>query len=127
MIDFDMKYFEKYKNIIGLDEAGRGPLAGPVFTAGVFIDNINDLKLISKVGSDSKRISEKEREKRYDYIISNFKYDIFYSNEEIIDEINIFKATNFSMKKNVKNLNINNAFLMVDGKNFNFDDKFECI
>ncbi|MGM0640080.1 MAG: ribonuclease HII [Thermotogota bacterium] len=127
VIDFDLYYYNKFKNIIGLDEAGRGPLAGPVFTAGVFIDSLDDLKLISKVGSDSKRISEKEREKRFDFIISNFQYDIYYSDESIIDEINIFKATNLSMIKNIKNININDPFIMVDGKNFNFNESFECI
>lgn len=127
MFEFDKKYFDKYKKIIGLDEAGRGPLAGPVFTAAVYIDSFSDLKLISKIGSDSKKISEKEREKRYKYIISNFNHDISFSDESIIDEINIFKATNLSMKNNIKNVYKEESFVIVDGKNFKFDYKYECI
>lgn len=127
MISLDIEYLKKYKKIIGLDEAGRGPLAGPVFTAAVVSETKHEIELLSKIGADSKKISEKEREKRYDYIIKNFKYKINFEDESVIDEINIFKATNLSMKKNVKNFDISNAFLMVDGKNFVFDTKYECI
>lgn len=127
MNSFDIEYFKKHKKLIGIDEAGRGPLAGPVFTAAIYVESKNEIDLLSKIGIDSKKISEKEREKRYEYIIKNFEYRINYEDESVIDEINIFKATNLSMKKNVVAIEKLNVFLMVDGKNFVFDQKYDCI
>ncbi|MDK2945278.1 ribonuclease HII [Geotoga petraea] len=127
MNSFDQDYLNKYGKIIGIDEAGRGPLAGPVFTAAVYVDSKEELKLLSNIGADSKKLSEKERIKRFNFLIKNFKYDINYSDESVIDEINILRATNLSMIKNLKKLDLKDVFLMVDGKNFYFDDRFECV
>ena len=124
-ITFDIKYLKAYKTIIGLDEAGRGPLAGPVFAAAVYIDGENELKLLKKIGADSKTLSEKERNKRYEEITRNFKYAYFSASSELIDEMNIFKATQYSMKKCVEQLKP--GYCLIDGKNFHFSFPFECI
>ncbi|BBE31004.1 ribonuclease HII [Tepiditoga spiralis] len=122
---FDLKYFKKYGSIIGLDEAGRGPLAGPVFAAAVYVENENELKALKRIGADSKTLSEKEREKRYNEIIKNFKYSYYAASSELIDEMNIFKATQYAMKKCVEQLN--SGYCLIDGKNFHFSFPFECI
>ena len=96
---------ELYKNniqyICGIDEAGRGPLAGPVVVAAVimpkdsFIEGIND----------SKKVSEKKREKLYDEIIDNcIAYGVGIIDQIKIDEINILEATRLGVKEAVQEL-----------------------
>lgn len=81
----------KYKNkcIIGVDEAGRGSLAGPVVIAGVIIDYGDIIDGIT----DSKKLSVKKREKLYDTIIEKYKHHIAVIPVETIDSINILNAT----------------------------------
>jgi ribonuclease HII len=104
---------EKY--ICGVDEAGRGPLAGPVVVASViFKENI----IIEGV-RDSKKLSEKKRELYFDKIIeicTEYKIEIIDNN--IIDEINILKATMLGMEKCLLNLRNNDFKLMIDGNYF---------
>lgn len=100
----------KYKRICGIDEAGRGPLAGPVVAAGVILPDDFNLDGIN----DSKKISAKKREALFDYIIQNaVDYDIEFINEKIIDEINILQATLLAMKNVV--LKLNPDYYLVDG------------
>ena len=102
----------KYKIICGVDEAGRGPLAGPVFSAAVvlsddiFIEGIND----------SKKLSEKKREIIYNEIIAKAKsYSISFCTEKEIDKINILNATLLSMKKSIENLKLKPDLALIDG------------
>ncbi|AOT68380.1 ribonuclease HII [Geosporobacter ferrireducens] len=102
---------EGYRMIAGLDEAGRGPLAGPVVAAAVilpfdlFIDGIND----------SKKISEKKREKLYDIINEKaLAVGVGIVENNVIDEINILRATKRAMGEAVKNLEIKSDFLLID-------------
>jgi len=74
-----------HKNLCGIDEAGRGPLAGPLVVAGVkFFDDI-DTSLLTQL-ADSKKLTEKKREKLYDIIIKNSEYSIVFSSSKQIDQ-----------------------------------------
>jgi len=87
------------KHIIGIDEAGRGPLAGPVVAAAV-LDSSKRIKGIK----DSKLLSEKERERLYIEIINNYKWGIGIVSPKRIDKVNILEATKEAMVKAVHNL-----------------------
>ena len=109
---YEKEYLSKgYNNICGCDEAGRGPLAGPVVVASVImplddiIDGIND----------SKKLSEKKREELYDKIISKAKaFKVSIISEKVIDEINILNATKKGMEEAINNLSIEPDFALVD-------------
>ena len=85
-----------YKYIAGVDEVGRGPLAGPVVTAAVVLPEDFDVLGVD----DSKKLSEKRREELYEKIIEGcVAYGIGMSDHQVIDEINILQATKEAMKK----------------------------
>jgi ribonuclease HII len=95
-----------YQVVAGLDEAGRGPLAGPVVATAVSIGNwklvIGNLKGVR----DSKKLSSSQREKLYKTITrcSEIRWGIGIVSEKVIDKINILEATKLAMEKAVKNL-----------------------
>jgi len=97
-----------YKYIAGLDEAGRGPLAGPVVAVAVMISKKPQFKIknLLKETKDSKRLSTKKREKLYQFLNknSNIEWGIGRVSEKIIDKINILEATKLAMKRAVKKL-----------------------
>lgn len=107
-----------YKFIIGLDEVGRGCLAGPVLAAAVYITN-NKFK--DKGIKDSKKLSFRKREQIYNDLMarSDVKWGIGRVSEKIIDKINIFEAAKLAMKKAVldleRKMNIKSDFLILDG------------
>ena len=99
-------YDLEYKNVIGVDEAGRGPLAGPVVAAAVMLkEYTEELDEIN----DSKKLTEKKREKLYDIIMKNFDVAVGISTVEEIDKLNILNADFLAMRralndlKNIKN------------------------
>lgn len=105
---------ENINFICGIDEAGRGPLAGPVVVASVimpkdsFIEGVND----------SKKISEKNREKLYDYIIEEaISYCVGIVDQEEIDEINILQATKKGLTESIKGLETKPERIVVDALN----------
>lgn len=107
-----------YLNIAGVDEAGRGPWAGPVVAGAVIFEN--DEKLIAELIAagirDSKKISEKKREKLYDFIIQNSRaWGVGIVSEKIIDEINILNATKLAMKLALEKMSVKPDFLLIDG------------
>ena len=106
------KFDEEYNCIIaGVDEAGRGPLAGPVVAAAVIINNyFEELKEIN----DSKKLSEKKREKLYDLILQNCYVGIGVATEKEIDEINILNATFLAMRRALEKVE-NYDIVLVDG------------
>ena len=108
-----------YKRVAGLDEAGRGPLAGPVAAAAVVIQNTRYKILNTKLKevNDSKKLSAKKREKLYKLITKNknIKWAIGIVSEKVIDKINIKNAAELAMEKAVKNLNCKADFLIIDG------------
>lgn len=91
-------YEEKFSDYIigGIDEAGRGPLAGPVVAACVVLDRLKEILYIN----DSKKVSEKKRYLLYDEIIDkSYAYGIGIVDEKVIDDINILEATHIAMKE----------------------------
>lgn len=103
---------EGYRFICGVDEAGRGPLAGPVFAAAVVMDR----KRIIEGVRDSKKLTPKKREKLFEEIIKeSIAYSVAMVDSKVIDEININNATFLAMKNAIENLKIEPDIVLVDG------------
>lgn len=101
-----------YELICGVDEAGRGPLAGPVYAAAVILPKGHIVEGIN----DSKKLSEKKRELLFDKIIDECVcYSIGTASEKEIDEINILQATYLAMKRAVDGLEIVPQLALIDG------------
>lgn len=101
-----------YKNICGIDEAGRGPLCGPVVAAAVILDK----DVIIEGVNDSKKISEKKREELYDKIIdSALSVGVGMADIEEIENLNILGATKLAMTRAVENLKIKPDYVLIDG------------
>ena len=113
MKEFDKKYFSKdIKYLAGVDEAGRGPLAGPVVAAAVIFRKSTIIKGIN----DSKLLTEKKREALYDKIISSaLAYSVSIVEHVVIDEVNILNATLRAMKQCIDDLKIKPDLVLVDG------------
>lgn len=101
-----------YNIVCGVDEAGRGPLAGPVFAAAVILpDNLGDLGI-----NDSKKLSEKKRDALFDVIREKaIAYCVASADEKEIDEINILNATFLAMKRAVEGLSVKPDIALIDG------------
>ena len=97
--------------IVGVDEAGRGPLVGSVVAGAVILPNDFDLPELT----DSKKLSEKKRETLYALITQQCQWAVGESSPQEIDEINILQATMLAMKRAVENLNIKYDQVLVDG------------
>ncbi len=97
--------------LAGVDEAGRGPLAGPVVAAAVILVSPETLAGIN----DSKKVSARCREELYLRIARSSIVGIGFADERQIDELNIYEATRLAMKKAVLNLSHTPASLLVDG------------
>ena len=108
----DSLYQRGYKLVCGVDEAGRGPLCGPVVAAAVIL---NKDEMIEGV-NDSKKLSEKKRENLYDIITKKaIAVGVGISDVDIIEDINILNATKLAMKQAINNLKINTDFVLIDG------------
>ena len=124
--EFDEQYKnEKVKFLAGVDEAGRGPLAGPVYAAAVILPD----GFYSEEINDSKKLTEKKREKLFDVICENaLAYCISAVSAEKIDEINILNATFLAMKQAVEGLKITPDYVLVDGnRSKGLNVPFECV
>ena len=109
-------YGKGFKNICGIDEAGRGPLAGPVVVAGVIMPPDSMIEGVN----DSKKVSEKKREKLYDLIIEEaLSYSVAIIGHDVIDEINILRASFLAMHRAVDQLAVRPQHLLIDGNRFN--------
>ena len=115
MVDFQIEneYADKgFKAICGIDEAGRGPLAGPVYAAAVILPPDCEIEGLN----DSKKLTEKKREALFDVIIEKaLAYGIGTASEKEIDEINILNATFLAMKRAVEALEIKPDLALIDG------------
>ncbi len=101
-----------FEVICGIDEAGRGPLAGPVYAAAVILPKGHIVEGVN----DSKKISEKKRDLLFDKIIDECVcYSIGIASEQEIDEINILQATFLAMRRAVAGLEIKPDIALVDG------------
>lgn len=112
--NFDKEFLnEKVSFIAGCDEAGRGPLAGPV-VVGACVMPLQDDKIIEGI-NDSKKLTEKKREELYDMIIKTaISYSVSVVDNNVIDEINILNATKLAMKNAINSLNCKVDLLLVD-------------
>lgn len=100
-----------FKNICGIDEAGRGPLAGPVVIAGVIMPEDSMIEGIN----DSKKVSEKKRELLYDKIIEEaISYEVAIIGQDVIDDINILNATKQGLTSVIKGLDTRPDLIIVD-------------
>ena len=104
-----------YKVVCGIDEAGRGPLAGPVHAAAVILPIGLEIEGLN----DSKKLSEKKREQLFDVICEKaIDYSIGVATEKEIDEINILNATFLAMHRAVEGLKIKPDYALIDGNQY---------
>ena len=104
-----------YKLECGIDEAGRGPLAGPVYAAAVILPSGLEIEGLN----DSKKISEKKREQLFDVICEKaVDYSIGIATEQEIDEINILNATFLAMHRAVEGLKTKPDYALIDGNQY---------
>ena len=104
-------YKKGFKNICGIDEAGRGPLAGPVVVAGVIMPQDSMIEFVN----DSKKVTEKRREKLYDIIREEaISYSIAVIDQNVIDEINILNATKQGVTEVIDGLDVKPDLILVD-------------
>jgi ribonuclease HII len=123
---FDNSYISrKVKLLAGVDEAGRGPIAGPVVAAAVIFDK----KSFHEKINDSKKLTEKIREELFYWIIENcISYGVGIIDHEEIDKINILQASLKAMKNAVEQLNPKPQICLIDGnKSFNSDLKMKTV
>ncbi len=113
LFSFDKAFYDKgLRFIAGIDEAGRGPLAGPVAAAAVILPK--DIEILDL--NDSKQLSEKKRENLFDIIKEKaLAYAIEVVDNKIIDQINILQATFLAMSNAVSKLKLKPDLCLVDG------------
>jgi ribonuclease HII len=118
MLDFSYEqeaHNNGYAVVCGVDEAGRGPLAGPVFAAAVILPENYSHEILN----DSKKLSEKKRDLVYDDIIRDAVcYSVGIATEKEIDDINILNATFLAMKRAVDGLSIKPELAYIDGNQY---------
>jgi ribonuclease HII len=123
--DFERKYWDEGARIVvGVDEAGRGPLAGPVVAGAVIVrPEISDETAKNpayKIIRDSKTLSFRQREKAFELIEKNFPFGVGWSDEKTIDRINILEAAYLAMKKALTDIKrkIGNSVdvILIDGR-----------
>lgn len=104
-------YQKGYHYIIGLDEAGRGPMAGPLVVGGViFPKGFYDERI-----NDSKKLTEKKREALYDLIVEKaLAYDIEVISVEEVDKLNVYEASRTGMRRIIKRISVKPDFALTD-------------
>ena len=113
MWQFEDEIAEKgYQLVCGVDEAGRGPLAGPVCAAAVILPSHVEIPGLN----DSKKLTDKKRRELFPIICEKaLAYGIAFSDEKEIDQINILQATYLAMQRAVERLAVKPEFILVDG------------
>ncbi len=127
--DFDKENQKGFDYLIGTDEAGRGPGAGPVFAAAVYFTSYDER--LEKL-NDSKQLSEKVREELFDVIKENSVWAIYQGSVEEIEKLNILKTSLLSMNRAcnevISKLGEGKSIVLVDGNklipNFKYEQKF---
>ena len=108
---YEKTFWAKNETVAGVDEVGRGPLAGPVVTAAVIIDDNFDLTDVN----DSKKLSAKRRQELFPLILKEaVSVAIGLKSPQVIDEINIYEADRLAMAEAIKNLDVKPDALLVD-------------
>lgn len=112
LFDFDSELRGGFPIVCGVDEAGRGPLAGDVYAAAVILKNDTLIDYLN----DSKKLSEKRRELLFDEIIEKAEaYCVATASVEEIDRLNILQATMLAMKRAVEGLGVKPDIALIDG------------
>lgn len=113
MLEIEHRLYDKgYINIAGIDEAGRGPLCGPVVAAAVILPKDKKIEGVN----DSKKLTEKKRELLYDDIMNEaVAVGVGISEVEVIEKVNILNATKIAMKKAIENLKVKPDYCLIDG------------
>lgn len=115
--DVDMLKYEKellaqgYRYIAGVDEVGRGPLAGDLVVAAAIMDLDNPIDGVN----DSKKLSEKKREELFPIILSRcISYNVIHISPQVVDAVNIYNATKLAMEQTVEGLFVMPDYVLVD-------------
>ena len=112
LYEYDALQRQQHGNICGVDEAGRGPLCGPVCVAAVILNPYDPVEGVN----DSKKLSEKRRGELYDQIVSRaLAYSVVFVSPKEIDEKNILWATMDGMTRAVQDLSLTPDYVLVDG------------
>lgn len=113
MLEIEHRLYDKgYINIAGIDEAGRGPLCGPVVAAAVILPKDKKIEGVN----DSKKLTEKKRELLYDDIMNEaVAVGVGISEVDVIEKVNILNATKIAMKKAIENLKVKPDYCLIDG------------
>ena len=113
MLVFEEALYEKgYNYVCGVDEAGRGPLCGPVVSAAVILPKHECIEGVN----DSKKLSEKKREMLYDEIMKKaICVGVGISDVDVIENINILNATKEAMREAISNLKVKPDYVLIDG------------
>lgn len=112
-----------FKYVCGVDEAGRGPLAGPVFAAAVILPEDLEIEGLN----DSKKISEKKREQLFEIIKEKaVAYSVAFATVEEIEQFNILEATYLAMNRAIEGLNISADYALIDGNRVPRNIKIPC-
>lgn len=127
MLEYENKYLTSGCTFIaGVDEAGRGPLAGPVSVAAVIMPLGQD-DIIEGV-NDSKKLSEKKREMLYEKITQKaIAYSVVFIDEKTIDKVNILNATKMGMIKAIENLKTKPDVVLIDAVKLDINVQTESI
>ena len=113
-----------YKLICGVDEVGRGCIAGPVCACAIIMKEDSNIEGIT----DSKKLTDKARRKLFDLIIKDaISYQICFIDEKTIDEINILEASRKAMTEAILNLGVKPAFILTDAMDLKIDIPYQKI
>lgn len=125
MYEIENNLWNNHEYIAGVDEAGRGPLAGPVFAAAVILKKGQIIEGVK----DSKKLSPAKREVLFEKIINEaLAYSYAFCDENEIDEINIRKATFKAMNNAINSLDVKPDFVLIDGNAIeNITYPYECV
>lgn len=126
MLEIEENLYSKgYKFVCGVDEAGRGPLCGPVVAAAVILKKDDKIEGVN----DSKKLSEKKREEVYERIMEKaLAVGVGMSDVDVIEEVNILNATKMAMRQAINNLKQQPDYVLVDGNQWiNIDIKGETV
>lgn len=112
-----------FKYVCGVDEAGRGPLAGPVFAAAVILPEDLEIEGLN----DSKKISEKKREQLFEIVKEKaVAYSVAFATVEEIEQFNILEATYLAMNRAIEGLNTPADYALIDGNRVPRNIKIPC-
>ena len=126
MLEIEENLYSKgYNFVCGEDEAGRGPLCGPVVAAAVILKKDDKIEGVN----DSKKLSEKKREEVYERIMEKaLAVGVGMSDVDVIEEVNILNATKMAMRQAINNLKQQPDYVLVDGNQWiNIDIKGETV